>query len=124
MEIFYLNKESHRIGGYVYCAGCGEDSQGDRVDDVAVLQAACLAFNKRAEAGEAMFNISHEEGSEIDLKIIESFVTEKEEMRNGKELAAECWYLELEVPDELFKKIQDGSLEGFSVQGTGQGEDI
>ena len=69
----------------------------------------------------AMMNIQHEKDSSADVDVVESYIAPQDIMIPGsKELAkAGSWILVTKINDpELKKSIADGTITGYSLEGT------
>lgn len=120
LPITKQQKELHEVSGIVYTAQADPDSEGDFISDPEVLKSAMIDFMLRWSEGEtSLFNIDHNEGKPLDgVKIIESFFTEEEIMKNGVAIPPHSWVLTLKIPEHFWPEISQGT--GYSMQGSGE----
>lgn len=129
MKFFYISKgaDEQILSGIVMQGTPVElesnpylDSQNDWVR-MAELQKAAHSFMQNERR---VFDVNHE-GRDYEFPVIESYVIEQDDiMKFGVELKKGAWILTLKIDnDEVWEKVKNGDLEGFSVQGTAKSPD-
>jgi len=101
------------IGGIVYPADA-TDAHGDTVtkEDVWGLMKHYMLHGRQ-------FSVTHH-GRNVDLPIIESFQAEVDTVKGGEPLPAGAFWLAVSLAEEqdLFKDVQNGVINGWSIEGT------
>ncbi|MCK4624375.1 MAG: hypothetical protein KAV00_03625 [Phycisphaerae bacterium] len=110
------NGEMHELSGCVYCLGNPEntDAQNDYISDFEELKKGSASWL----ANGGIVKLQHEH--DTTCRVVESFVTDSEITYRGEKISAGCWVATVSVPPEVFKKVADSSLRGFSMAGTAQ----
>ncbi|MBA7521143.1 putative protein YqbD [subsurface metagenome] len=129
MKFFYVSKgtDEQILSGIVMQGTPPEresdpylDSQNDWCK-MAELQKAARSFMQNERR---VFDVNHE-GRDYEFPVIDSYVIEQDDiMKFGVELKKGAWIMTLKIDnDEVWEKVKNGELEGFSVQGTAKTPD-
>lgn len=115
LVIIPLSKEEdeHLVSGIVYEPDV-PDLQGDVMNEEEIQKAAYL-FMEKSQA----FDVSHK-GSKINVKILENYLAPQDIVIEGRAITKGTWLLTLRILNkEVWEKIKDGDLQGYSMAGTG-----
>jgi hypothetical protein len=89
------------------------DSQGD-FSTAEEIRKACWRFMKQARTTNSI-DVEHD-GSLTTCYVVENFIARK----GDPDFIADGWVLGIHIPDkELWKKVEDGELNGFSMEALG-----
>jgi len=115
LRIYKRVKTKRIVGGVVYEPD-SVDTQGDytTADEI---QEAMYRFMEKYAKNKARIKIQHE-GKSYDFPILECFQPEHDIQRGGKVVKAGSWWLMLKVTDpDIWKMVEDGRLNAFSMGG-------
>jgi len=119
-EIIKIDQEQRIITGIVLEPDV-EDANGDIISAEEIEKSAYDFLSNYGQGRK--IRLMHSEDRDIDL--IESWIQKNDAKYNGKTVKAGTWLISTKVNDEeIWEKIKDGTITGFSVKGLGKREKI
>ena len=110
-----IDKAKQMVGGVVYEPD-EVDTQGDYTD-AKEIEKAMYRFMEKYATNTNRIRINHK-GRKYFFPIIESFIPDHDTMKGDQRLKAGTWWLMIKVTsDKIWKMIEDGELQGFSMGG-------
>ncbi len=116
-KIYKQDKKKQIVGGVIYEPEV-VDTQGD-ITSAEEIQEAMYAFMEKYAKDTSRINIQHK-GTRYQFPIIESFQPETDIKRGGKTVKKGSWWMMIKITnDAIWKEIEGGRLNAFSMEGTG-----
>ena len=120
IEFIKVDAVQHLVGGIVYEPQV-VDTQGDWAEEEDITK-AMHRFMEKYSIQTARIKVMHE-GESHTFPIIESFQPETDITKGGKVVKKGSWWIMVKVTnDKIWKAIDDGRLNGFSMGGRAKGE--
>jgi len=114
-KIIKLDKKKQIVGGIVYEPN-EVDTQGDYTD-TAEIEKAMHRFMEKYATNAKRIRIDHK-GKKYFFPILECFQPESDTVKGDQPLKKGSWWIQIKILNkEIWKKIEDGTLTGFSMGG-------
>lgn len=114
-KILDIDSDSHFVTGVVY-EPMEEDAHGNYMTKEEI-QKACYWFAKNGNN----VDLEHNENKIDSCFVVENWVCKSNCVINGQAVKEGSWVMTVEVNDyELFEKIKNGQINGFSMGGVGK----
>jgi hypothetical protein len=118
VQILKSEEELRIVTGVVMEPGV-EDSHGDVTDEDEVRKAFYGFMTASPQ-----FGIQHSNPIEGTSRVVESFLAPADMHIGGEVVRKGAWVMGLQVPEEIWPRVKDGSLTGFSIGGTAEIEEL
>lgn len=115
-----INEEERTATGVVLVPDV-PDGQGDTIVKEAVRKAAHNFLSKKAVNKSGVYH----NGEECSIEIVESYIAPIDMQLGKKTVSQGSWVLTVKIhDDDIWDDVKNGKLTGFSIYGTGFGQEV